>query len=345
MTQMKTPLWFIKLTRYEYWPLYVFYAPFLFYWVYLSIKARDFGFLFRLNPGMKFGGAIGADKMTSLKTISEKYLPQTLLVFDDMSFDELIKQVKANGFQFPVIAKPNNGERGKGVEKISDRDELKTYWLSHTGELLIQEFVDSRNELGVLYYKDPTTGKGVISSIVRKGFLQVVGDGKSTLRQLINKNTRARFRQKYLHQKFIRILNDVLPQNQTLFLEPVGNHCRGTEFISGQALINDRLLAVFDEICESMPDLDYGRFDLKIESIDMLYQGEGIKIMELNGINSEPAHIYDKGMSLFGAYKEVKKHFDIMYEIARQRRDPDKIDKATVSDFIIGLRNHTKPSA
>lgn len=343
---MKTPLWLIKLTRYEYWPLYVFYAPFLFYWVYLSLRARDFGFLFRLNPGMQFGGAIGADKMTSLKSISEEYLPLTILVFDEMSFDELVDEIRRSGLDFPVIAKPNNGERGKGVEKISNRDELKNYWLSHKGELIIQEFVDSRNELGVLYYKDPKTGQGVISSVVSKGFLQVVGDGKSTLRQLINRNTRARFRRKYLYQKFIRILDQVLPQKQVLYLEPVGNHCRGTEFISSQELINDKLVHVFDKICESMPELDYGRFDIKIESIEALYEGKGIKIMELNGINAEPAHIYDRGMSLFKAYREVKKHFDIMYQIANHRRATDHFNKAsTVSDFLVGLRDHTKPSA
>lgn len=342
---MKTPLWFIKLTRYEYWPISVFYAPFLFYWVYLSLKAKDFGFLFRLNPGMKFGGAIGADKMTSLKPLAAKYLPITLLVFDDMSFDDLVAQIQLSGLDFPVIAKPNNGERGKGVEKIMSSDELKTYWLSHKGELLIQEFVDSRNELGVLYYKDPKTGMGMISSVVRKGFLQVTGDGKATLRHLINTNTRARFRQKYLYQKFIRILDDVLPQGQTLFLEPVGNHCRGTEFISGQSLINNDLIKVFDQICESIPELDYGRFDIKIESVERMYKGDGIKIMEINGVNAEPAHIYDKEMSLFGAYKEVKKHFDIIFEISRHRRDPEKEDNATVSDFLVGLRDHTKPSA
>lgn len=294
---------------------------------------------------MKFGGAIGADKVGSLGSIDQRYLPKTLLVAPDTSFASVKKQLKSQGLAFPIIAKPNNGERGKGVEKIADLEELQAYFHSHLGELILQEFIDSKLELGVLYYRDPATGKGIITSIVKKGFLRVMGDGQSTLRELIRNNTRARFRENYLHQKFSRILDEVVPNGEEMYLEPVGNHCRGTEFLSAQSLINDRLTQVFDEICAPLNRFDYGRFDLKVESIEKLYAGETIKIMEINGVNAEPAHIYDKSFTLLKAYQDIKKHFDILYAIAQARVEQKGECGTSFSDFMVGYREHTRASS
>jgi len=294
---------------------------------------------------MKFGGAIGSDKAGSLRDIDSRYLPKTILIGKDSSFTDVISMVARKGVSYPLIAKPNNGERGKGVEKIANEEELRDYFMSHVGELLIQEFIDSKHELGVLYYKHPHTGEGHITSIVQKGFLKVTGNGKKTLRQLILNNTRSRLRKNYLFHKFSRVLDDVVPKDEVLFLEPVGNHCRGTEFINGQNLINAQLISVFDEISQSIHGFDYGRFDIKVEDIDAMYKGEGIKIMEINGVNAEPAHIYDRSYTLLGAYKVIKKHFDIMYFIAMSRQNESHIEWPTFSEFMTGYREHTRPSA
>lgn len=342
---VRKPLWFIKVTRYEFWPVLVFYFPFFFYWLYLSFKARDFGFLFRINPDMKFGGAIGADKVGNLDCIAQRYLPMTLLIAPDTSFTDVTARIEQMGLEFPLIAKPNNGERGKGVEKIANLEELQSYFLSHLGELILQEFIDSKLELGVLYYRDPISGDGKITSIVKKGFLMVKGDGKSTLKELIKGNIRARFREAYLHQKFSRVLNDIIPENEELYLEPVGNHCRGTEFISGQKHISEKLTKVFDEICAPLPRFDYGRFDIKVESIERLNEGKTIKIMEINGVNAEPAHIYDKSYTLLKAYKVIKQHFDILFSIAIAKENVAGERRTSFSDFMEGYREHTRPSA
>ena len=38
--------------------------------------------------------------------------------------------------------------------------------------------------------------------------------------------------------------------------------------------------------------------------------------MELNGANSEPAHIYDPKTSLIDAYKAIFKHWNILFDIS-----------------------------
>src|SRR5690606_41400357 len=94
-------------------------------------------------------------------------------------------QMLQAGLCYPVIAKPDVGERGSLVEKIDHEQALTGYLLSVREPVLIQEFIDYPIELGVLYHKKPGASGGQISSIVRKGFLQVTGDGHSTLQALI----------------------------------------------------------------------------------------------------------------------------------------------------------------
>ncbi|MGB0430204.1 MAG: hypothetical protein ACPGLV_06995 [Bacteroidia bacterium] len=344
MNQNRLPLWLIKLIRYEFWPVYVFYFPFIFYWLYLSIKARDLCFLFKINPSMILGGALGSEKKEALDCIHEEYKPKTVLIKPGASFKTIKEILVENLLQYPVIVKPNEGERGNGVEKITNDTELRSYLKNQNGDLLIQEFINSLQGIGVFYYKDPATGKGTITSVVVKRFLNVVGNGLSTLDQLISNNLRARFRLEYLRNKYTDQLNDIIDEGKVVYLEPVGNHCRGTEFLDGNHLINARLTQIFDEITAHFPEFDYGRFDIKIEDLDSLYHGKGIKILEVNGVNAEPAHIYDRSYNIIGAYKDVKKQFDIMYLIYKTKyaKRHNELGLADTYNLIKNHINHKK---
>ena len=44
------------------------------------------------------------------------------------------------------------------------------------------------------------------------------------------------------------------------------------------------------------------------------------KILEFNGIASEPAHIYDPEYPILQAYKDLYKHWKIIYEIGKVQR-------------------------
>jgi hypothetical protein len=120
----------------------------------------------------------------------------------------------------------------------------------------------------------------------------------------------------YLRRKYKSCLNEVLLTGEKMRLEPIGNHNRGTQFLNGNHLINAQLLAVFDRLGKSIPEYYYGRFDLKVPTLDDLYQGKNIKIMELNGVNSEHAHIYDPGMRIGQAKRTLFQHDRNIQQIA-----------------------------
>jgi hypothetical protein len=48
----------------------------------------------------------------------------------------------------------------------------------------------------------------------------------------------------------------------------------------------------------------FGRFDVRAASADAFARGE-FTVIELNGVTSEPTHIYDPAVSVFGAYRAL----------------------------------------
>jgi len=52
-------------------------------------------------------------------------------------------------------------------------------------------------------------------------------------------------------------------------------------------------------------------------SIEELKQGKNFLILEYNGCGAEPNHFYDTGYTLIGAWKEILKHWKILFEISR----------------------------
>ncbi len=51
---------------------------------------------------------------------------------------------------------------------------------------------------------------------------------------------------------------------------------------------------------------------------DDLRQGKNFHIIELNGAGSDPTHMYDPKHSLFFAWKEIIRHWFILFRISKQ---------------------------
>ncbi len=301
----RLPLFLVKIIYYEYWPFWLFFLPLVPYWIYLSIKAKSLTYFTAANPGIIHGGVFGESKIEILDKIDPKYRPTTLFFKVSATLPEVISTIEHSDLRFPMILKPDVGERGSEVEKIENESELANYLKRNEQDFIVQEFVDYDIELGVLYHKLPITGTSNITSIVQKEFLGVTGDGVSTIRELLKTNERAKLQMETLRQKHGNHLDDVLPKGVFENLQPIGNHCLGTKFLSGQHLINAELVSIFDQISSGIEGFNFGRFDLKVSSFEDLYSGRNIKVMELNGVTSEPGHIYDPKLNILRAYKDT----------------------------------------
>jgi len=302
-----------KWLKWEFWPYWVFYFPVFFQYLYYSIRTASFVFFSASNPLMIFGGFSNYSKYDVLKEIDEGYIPITHLLIPPFG-----KSSPADyGLTFPVIMKPDMGERGFLVEKVTHQEAYDVYLAQSRFPVILQEFIDYPIELGVMYHRFPSEHKGHISSVVRKEALSVIGDGVSTLAELIIKGERTYYHQKMLFEQYAHVLQNRLADGEKKQLSEIGNHIRGATFYNANHLINERLHKVFDNIAVSVEGFYFGRFDLKVPSLDDLYAGKNIKIVELNGANSEPTHIYDPMMPLMKAYKAMFKHWRVLYLISK----------------------------
>jgi len=337
----KLKYFFAKVGRFEFWPFYIFYVPMYFYGIYLAIRSRSPMYFSTVNPCMKFGGAFGISKYNILKIIPQQFVPNTILVPSKANVPDVIKLMGDNGLAWPIIIKPNIGERGKKVEKVKGEDELEGYLDMSNEPLIIQEYIDYPIELGIFYYRMPNEQVGHITSVALKKFLTVTGNGKSTLQELLSNEIRAGHRLGYFKSKFGPIWGQILPLGQTVQLEPIGNHNRGTAFLNANHLINDKLVQVVHSIAKQIDNFYYGRFDIRVSSIEDLYEGKNIKILELNGVASEPAHIYDPSAKLLSAYKSVFHHMYIIYKISKMNFELGTM-RDNLSGFIKELARHSR---
>jgi len=309
------------------------------YGFFLAIKARSFSYFTAANPGMAFGGAYGTDKSKILNSLSPQYFTKAIFVKKGKTASDIIELMQKNNIIFPVVSKPNVGERGRGVEKIDHEIDLDNYLKTIKEDLIIQEFVAYPIELGVFYHRFPNSSRDGISSVVMKEFLSITGNGHDGFGKLISQNFRAKSRIKYLKNRYAGKWDRIIPEGISLKVEPIGNHNRGTKFLDGKHLINDKLVEVFREISKPLDGYYYGRFDIKVLSIKDLYEGKNIKVLEINGTNSEPAHIYDPDYSLLKAYKDIIKHMDIIYQISRANRKLG-VNPIPFRKLISGLIQH-----
>ncbi|PKQ62333.1 hypothetical protein BZG02_13140 [Labilibaculum filiforme] len=343
---MKVPFFLSKWFHFEFWPFWIFYFPVYGYGIYLAIKARSFAYFTAANPSMKFGGAFGMDKIKMIDFINKEYTPKGFLSINGENGEAIYLKMIQHKFDFPIVCKPNVGERGIGVEKIDCQQDLNLFLQTKNEDILVQEFIDYPIELGVFYHRFPISSEDGISSVVKKEFLKITGNGKSRFSELVHENVRAKNRITYLRKKYKSKWNQIIPSGITYKLEPIGNHNRGTKFLDGNYLINKRLVKVFRKIAQPLDGYYYGRFDLKVNSIEDLYNGNKIKIIELNGVNSEPAHIYDPDYSIFKAYKEVVKHMKLVFDISQENRKlgikPDPFRKVLSGLFTHLFTSKTK---
>lgn len=308
---------FIKLKSWEYWPFGIIQAPLFPYWLYLSLKARSLVFFSASNPGILMGGMFGESKFDCLKKVPAAVRPRMLLVKSPASSDQVIQIIRESNLNFPLIFKPDLGERGWMVRKIRNESDIDLYLKAIRIDFIIQEFVDLPLEFGVFYVRYPNESKGRVTSVTGKEMLYIMGDGKRTIQELIFENDRARLQWRTLQHSYADKLNHVVPHKEKMELVSIGNHCLGTKFLNANNLISEKLSDSFDAISRQIEGFYFGRFDLRTASVEDLENGK-VLVMELNGCGAEPAHIYQPGFSLFKAIKTLFRHWHDIYHISAE---------------------------
>lgn len=333
---------FIKLFNWEYWPFHIVYGPIYFYWFWLCLRARSFFFFNTANPTIKNGGFLMESKWEIYKLIPTKYYPDTLFFKAGVNVEKIIVAVRNSQIQYPLIVKPDIGMKGLAVKKIYAESELSEYISTSRVDLLIQDYVSFQNEAGIFYYRFPGEQQGHISGIVGKEFLAVTGDRTSTIMELLMKNKRYVLQIDILRITYGDELNKILKKGEELILVPYGNHVRGAKFIDCSDLVDEQLTLTIDRICKQVDGFYFGRLDIRYNTWEELKEGKNFSIIELNGAGSEPTHMYDPKHSIFFAWKEIIRHWKILWKISRLNHEILKEPYMSIKNGLTMFKENSK---
>ena len=325
-----------KLRHWETWHWLIKYIPMIPFWIAYCIKARSLWFFTASNPTLTFGGYEGEGKMEMYSQLPTGTYPKTILVKASMHTLQVKKLALSQGFSFPLAVKPDVGRMGFMFRQINSMAELIHYHEKIKVDYLLQEFIHYQLEVSIFYYRFPNQRTGAITGFVRKEHLSVVGDGTSTLLELMTRCSRAQLRLDEMKLKHEPKLQYIVPLGQKYILCHALNLSRGGKLISLEHEKDERLLSIIDNLSHT-GKFYFGRYDIKCQSIESLKKGEHFSILEFNGSGAEPHHVYGNGNSLVQAIRILLQHWHILYRISLENHS----NGIPYWSFIHGL-NHMK---
>ncbi|MEO9069906.1 MAG: hypothetical protein ABI261_02650 [Ginsengibacter sp.] len=305
-----------KIKNWEQWPFKILYAPIAPAWAWYMVRSRAVWFFTPSNPKLTFGGMEGEPKKEMHDLLPVNLCPKYFNVNPSGEFSNVKDKVLKSGIYYPLIVKPEVGGQGILFRKIENEEHLKEYHSKIPVEYFIQEFIKYPIEVSLFYYRYPSEKKGAITGFLQKIPMRVTGDGVHTLQELILENPKTKKRIAELQQKHEDHFNKVIPDGEAYILSYAANHNRGANFIDLSSEINEGLVSMLDKISLDIDDFFYGRYDIMCNSVEELKENKNFIILEYNGCGAEPNHFYDTGYTLKGAWKEILKHWKILYNIS-----------------------------
>ncbi len=322
-----TPGWAARLSiawertwRWEFWPAWVYYLPILVWILLLGLRHRSPTAFTAANPGLDNGGVVGERKHQALQPLQDHApdLCATFVLLPEGALDARVQAALrfAGAVGFPLVLKPDVGQRGRGVFIARQAGDVRDYLRRFDGVVIAQRHI-AGEEYGVFIARGPADAQVQVLSIVHKTFPTVVGDGVRTLRELILADARARLSAQLLFARWAEALDRIPAVGETVVLVEIGSHCRGSLFLDATALTTPALIDTLTRLSDAVPGYGFGRIDLRVPSAAHLQRGEGLQALELNGVTAESAHIYHPGTPLLVGYRAMFRQWALAFAIGQ----------------------------
>jgi hypothetical protein len=316
------------LSWFEFWPPTLFYLPVWAVALALAVRHRGLRLPLLANPHFPAGGLVGESKSAILDLVGPEgrawFAPHATSEVrgDPGDLPRARAAIAAAGLGFPLVAKPDLGCRGAGVRPLADEAALVSYLARFPAgaRLVLQALVDWPGEAGVFWVREPGAARGRILSLTLKYFPHVVGDGQSTLEELIRADPRAgKVPHLYLGRNAGR-LGDIVPAGTRVRLAFAGSHSRGAIFRDGTGFVTPAMEARFEAIARTIPEFRFGRFDVRFRDFADLQEGRDFRILEVNGAGAEATHIWDSRTRLSQAYASLFRQWQLLFAIGAENR-------------------------
>jgi pimeloyl-ACP methyl ester carboxylesterase len=304
--------------RWEFWPIWAIYAAIVPFVAGLALRHRGLRLPLLANPGIALGGLAGESKAEILGALDPPAeLGLALAVLPDgWTQHERLERAAAFAAEhgFPIVVKPDVGERGFDVAIARDRTAFEREVAQREGRVLLQEYAPG-DEYGIYYVRMPGEPHGRVLSIAEKRMPVLEGDGVRDIEGLILEDPRTLPNAKRLLAANAPRLGEVPAAGERVAVVELGTHSRGCQFLDANALWSEALEARFDELSRGFDGFFLGRFDVRTLDVEAFAAGGAFKVIELNGLTSEPAHMYDPRYGFWDAQRVLRDHWRRAFEI------------------------------
>ncbi len=309
--------------KWEFWPWWLIYVPVAPWIAWVGLRHRSPTLFTAVNPAIPAGGFVGESKAAILGSIDPRWVARFRKIPAGGSPASRLGMaqdfLRRERLELPVVVKPDVGERGTGFAIVRTEQELEEAIAEQSHDLLVQEYVGGV-ELGIFYTRRPQEDSGRIFSITEKRLTTLTGDGTSSIEKLILADRRAVLQAPIHLDKMAGELDRVPEAGEQVALVEMGVHSRGALFLDGSGFHTEALERTIDGISRSFDGFFFGRYDVRAPSHDAFRRGEGLKILELNGVTSEATHIYDPKNSFLDATHLLRRQWTLAFEIGAQNR-------------------------
>lgn len=281
-----------------------------------------------LNPVIENGGLVGESKYSYLRCVSPEFghlLATTALVAPG---EDVEAARGRSALSFPLIAKPDIGWCGYGVRRIDDAQQLRDYAAAYPAgaSFLLQQLIAAPNEAGLHYIRAPDERCGRLVAMTIRHPPSVMGDGTSSIEQLIDLNPRTKSRAD-VYRRILdpSALHSVPQSGERVVLTTVASTRIGGRYEDATGRVTAALNDTVDALCRSMGGFEVGRIDVRFRSLEELREG-CFKIIEINGAGSEAIQYWDPRVSMrqtfAGVFAKQRELFALAAKARRLGRRP-----------------------
>jgi membrane protein DedA with SNARE-associated domain len=313
-----------RLTRWEFWPMWAVYPPIVGYTLWLGVRHRCFTLFTIANPGIGAGGGLAGESKSSilrgLAGAGDAVAPWSLIAAGALHARTaaVADFLRGGGYDFPIVLKPDVGERGSGVVIARDWASVERVLQAEPAAMVAQAYVPGV-EFGVFYVRLPSAERGKIFSITAKHLVSVIGDGRRTLEELILADDRAVCMARFFLLRHESRLDEIPAVGEIVTLSELGTHSRGALFLDGTELVTPALTAAVERVSRAHAGFYFGRYDVRTPSAEALQRGE-FTVIELNGLTSESTSIYDPRHSVWFGWRVLCAQWRLAFAIAAENR-------------------------
>ncbi|WP_404455547.1 ATP-grasp domain-containing protein [Oceanobacillus kapialis] len=309
---------------------------------YFSLKKGEKQHEFSVTRGDLV--SVEAKELTKNKKTTKEYLQKNNVPtpigkeFDDATTDEEIIQY-ADEIEYPVVVKPLSGTGGKGViSNITSKEELVEALLYVRKQLKYPHIILEKYFEGA-DYRLYVLGGEVIGAIKRTK-AHVVGNGQSTIQELIKEKNQERTKLPSLSNRPIKVdaetksllkrsnytLSTILSDGEIFYLKSANNVSAGGDSIDITDHVSDNIKNIAVAATNSFPSLPHCGLDMIVDE-----ENDTGVIIELNS----RAHITQHLFPLEGKARDIPSYIIDYYFPETKNYNREEANKLYIDfDFI-----------